>query len=95
MVDYSKEESFAKSKCRLLSVIEHLDSSFLEKAARHHMQDGSTLTAAYLSGSEVVISHLGDSAAFMIKKDGKYTKLTTDHTPASTSEAKRIRNAGG
>lgn len=39
---------------------------------------GSTLTIALIWGDRIIISHIGDSKAFLIRKDG-VTKVTTDH----------------
>jgi protein phosphatase len=42
---------------------------------------GTTLTVAGTLGSEVVIGHVGDSRAYLLRA-GKLTQLTTDHTLA-------------
>ncbi len=40
---------------------------------------GTTLTAAYLDGSQLVIAHVGDSRAYLFR-DGSLTRLTQDHS---------------
>jgi protein phosphatase len=40
---------------------------------------GTTLTAAYLDGDHVVIAHVGDSRAYLMR-DGELTRLTEDHS---------------
>jgi protein phosphatase len=40
---------------------------------------GTTLTAAYLDGSELVIAHVGDSRAYLFR-EGSLTRLTQDHS---------------
>ncbi len=40
---------------------------------------GTTLTAAYLDGSEVALAHVGDSRAYLFR-DGELTRLTQDHS---------------
>jgi protein phosphatase len=40
---------------------------------------GTTLTAAYLDESELVIAHVGDSRAYLFR-DGSLTRLTQDHS---------------
>ncbi|HEV3228399.1 MAG TPA: Stp1/IreP family PP2C-type Ser/Thr phosphatase [Solirubrobacteraceae bacterium] len=40
---------------------------------------GTTLTAAYVDGSEVSIAHVGDSRAYCLR-DGQLIRLTDDHT---------------
>jgi len=64
-------------------------------ALAQHLTDGCTLTSAFIELGEVVLTQLGDCAAFMINKDGSHEKITQDHTPQRDSEAKRIRSCGG
>ena len=40
---------------------------------------GTTLTAAYLDGSELAIAHVGDSRAYLFR-DGSLKRLTQDHS---------------
>jgi serine/threonine protein phosphatase PrpC len=40
---------------------------------------GTTLTALAVSGDDVVLAHVGDSRAYLLRKD-TLTQLTTDHT---------------
>jgi protein phosphatase len=40
---------------------------------------GTTLTAAYLDGSDLAIAHVGDSRAYLFR-DGKLKRLTQDHS---------------
>jgi protein phosphatase len=40
---------------------------------------GTTLTAAYLAGDELVIAHVGDSRAYLFR-DGELKRLTQDHS---------------
>jgi PPM family protein phosphatase len=46
---------------------------------REHAGMGTTLTAAYLAGSELAIAHVGDSRAYLFR-DGKLKRLTQDHS---------------
>jgi PPM family protein phosphatase len=41
---------------------------------------GTTLTSALLLGSQLTISHIGDSRAYNIFLDGRIESLTTDHS---------------
>lgn len=41
---------------------------------------GTTLTIALLLGEQVTISHVGDSRAYFIHKDGSLQKITRDHS---------------
>jgi serine/threonine protein phosphatase PrpC len=40
---------------------------------------GTTLTAAYLQGSRLIVAHVGDSRAYLLRK-GALMRLTRDHT---------------
>jgi protein phosphatase len=48
-------------------------------AEREHAGMGTTLTAAYLDGSQLAIAHVGDSRAYLFR-DGKLKRLTQDHS---------------
>jgi serine/threonine protein phosphatase PrpC len=40
---------------------------------------GTTVTAAYVSDEEVIVAHVGDSRAYLLR-DGELMRLTTDHS---------------
>lgn len=42
---------------------------------------GTTLTAAHIDGGKIMLTHAGDSAAYLFRRDS-WKKLTTDHTEA-------------
>jgi serine/threonine protein phosphatase PrpC len=44
---------------------------------------GTTIVALMFSGAEVVVSHVGDSRAYLVR-DGAIQQLTTDHTLVQT-----------
>ena len=43
----------------------------------------------------ITIGNVGDSCALLVRSDGTFTSLTTDHKPQNASERVRIRKAGG
>jgi serine/threonine protein phosphatase PrpC len=49
------------------------------RADRGRAGMGTTLTAAYLTDSQLAIAHVGDSRAYLLR-DGKLTRLTQDHS---------------
>ena len=53
-----------------------------------HDAIGTTVTAAYIEGSQVYIAHVGDSRAYLLR-DEQLERLTTDHTLAE-----RLRRSG-
>ena len=65
----------------LVSVIEGANKRIHEKAradeSLHGM--GTTTTVAYLDDDEVVIAHVGDSRAYLLR-DGDLVRLTKDHS---------------
>src|SRR6476661_4978617 len=65
----------------LVSVIEGANKRIHEKAraddSLHGM--GTTTTAAYVDDDEVVIAHVGDSRAYLLR-DGELIRLTRDHS---------------
>jgi protein phosphatase len=65
----------------LVSVIEGANKRIHEKAradeSLHGM--GTTTTAAYVDDDEVVIAHVGDSRAYLLR-DGDLVRLTKDHS---------------
>ncbi len=46
---------------------------------REHSGMGTTLTAVYLEDATLVIAHVGDSRAYLLR-DGELTRLTDDHS---------------
>jgi protein phosphatase len=40
---------------------------------------GTTLVAATLAGNEVIVAHVGDSRAYLVR-DGRCTQITADHS---------------
>jgi PPM family protein phosphatase len=65
----------------LASVIEQANKRIHDKAradeSLHGM--GTTTTAAYVDDNEVVIAHVGDSRAYLLR-DGELIRLTKDHS---------------
>ena len=65
----------------LVSVIEQANKRIHDKAradeSLHGM--GTTTTAAYVDDDEVVIAHVGDSRAYLLR-DGELIRLTKDHS---------------
>lgn len=61
---------------------------------------GSTATVALARPDRVVVAHVGDSRALLVRPSGAAVELTADHRPRSRSaaekaEAARVRASGG
>ena len=54
---------------------------------------GTTCTAAYVGDDEVVIAHVGDSRAYLLR-DGELTRLTRDHSLVGELVAPRQAHRG-
>ncbi len=66
---------------RLASRARQANQEIFDLAAKDHDRAGmgTTLTAAYLDGSELALAHVGDSRAYLFR-DGALTRLTQDHS---------------
>ncbi len=66
---------------RLASRAREANRRIFELASTDHDRAGmgTTLTAAYLDGSELAIAHVGDSRAYLFR-DASLTRLTQDHS---------------
>ena len=61
---------------------------------------GSTATVALVRHDRVVVAHVGDSRALLVRAGGKHLEITNDHRPskstsAGRAEADRVRATGG
>lgn len=68
--------------------------NILHSLASEH-DSGSTLTFALIGRGQILITHLGDSAAFIISRDGATNRLTSAHLASSSTEALEIVRRGG
>jgi protein phosphatase len=65
----------------LVAVIEDANAKVHDKANQvpEYRGMGPTCTVAYVADEEVVLAHVGDSRAYLLR-DGELTKLTRDHS---------------
>ena len=68
---------------RMQDRLHRVNAALLQQAAADSALDGmcTTLTAALSHGKDLVIGHVGDSRAYLLRQ-GKLEKLTRDHTLA-------------
>ncbi|MDQ6606415.1 MAG: Stp1/IreP family PP2C-type Ser/Thr phosphatase [Actinomycetota bacterium] len=66
---------------RLVTRVREANAEIYERSQAEHERAGmgTTLTAAYLDEAHLVIAHVGDSRAYLIR-DGKLKQLTQDHS---------------
>ena len=55
-----------------------LDKDFLDIAGKYGLKDGTTLLMAFVSNDRVSIGNVGDSCAYLLKKNGSISKVTVD-----------------
>lgn len=68
---------------RLRQAIQTANSSIMRKAlAIPEMRGmGTTITLAYVRGTQVIVAHVGDSRAYMVDSDdGTISQITSDHS---------------
>jgi len=78
----------------IIDAFAQTDKEFLLKAHQNQMLSGSTAICAYLRGTTLVVSNLGDSRAVLCR-NGKAIPLSKDHKPNREDERERIEKAGG
>jgi protein phosphatase 1L len=76
-------------------VCKELDDEFLTIARKYNIKAGSTLLLSLVHNGRFTIANIGDSAAMLLKQNGKMLKLTDEQTPDRDDEYNRIvRNNG-
>jgi protein phosphatase len=70
---------------RMQDRFHRINSALLEQAAAHAALNGmsTTMTAALSHGKDLIIGHIGDSRAHLLR-DGKLRRLTRDHMSAES-----------
>lgn len=93
---FSEDEDYPTDKLIELTreIFKTIDDESLLDADR--IKSGTTATIALITPTEIIISHVGDSPAFLFdKRTGTIYNRTFDHTPDDPNEEKRIQDAGG
>ena len=93
---FSEDEDYPTDKLIQITreIYKTIDDESLIDADR--IKSGSTATLALITPSEIIVSHVGDSPAFLFdKQTGTIYNRTFDHTPDDPKEEQRITDAGG
>jgi protein phosphatase len=66
---------------RLLSAVHLANQKVFQSAEQHPEQEGmgATLTAAWIDGTQLSVSHVGDSRVYLLRT-GQLQQLTSDHS---------------
>jgi|AntRauTorckE5430_2_1112549.scaffolds.fasta_scaffold07231_1 hypothetical protein len=76
----------------LESTFKSIDRDFMSTGNR----DGTTAcVCVVIGGKRVICANAGDSRAIIVKNDGSFVPLSTDHKPGKEKEARRILDLGG
>jgi len=76
----------------LSSTFKNVDRDFMSTGNR----DGTTAcVCVVVGGKRIVCANAGDSRAIIVKSDGSFVPLSTDHKPGKQEEARRILDLGG
>ncbi|EKX33147.1 hypothetical protein GUITHDRAFT_156143 [Guillardia theta CCMP2712] len=78
----------------LQSAFMKTDASFLQRAEKENLNDGSTAATALLVGRELYVANAGDSRAILCCGQSAIP-MSVDHKPDRPSERERIEQAGG
>jgi hypothetical protein len=88
-----RQPSFYTNLPRALSsTFKNIDRDFMSTGNR----DGTTACVCVIvGGKRIVCANAGDSRAIIVKRDGTFVPLSTDHKPGTEKEARRILELGG
>jgi len=88
-----RQPSFDTNLPRALSsTFKNIDRDFMSTGNR----DGTTAcVCVVVGGKRIVCANAGDSRAIIVKRDGTFVPLSTDHKPGTEKEARRILELGG
>jgi len=60
-----------------------------------HLDGTTACICAIVEKHKVICCNAGDSRAILVKRDGSFVALSTDHKPDLDSETRRINQLGG
>ncbi|MRS05704.1 serine/threonine-protein phosphatase, partial [bacterium] len=72
-----QQETFTES---LQEIMENAISETHRAVLRYAPGGGTTFTCAMIIGEQVTIGHIGDSRAYFLHADGRFQKITKDHS---------------
>lgn len=76
-------------------VFQNLDGDFLSHAKQNLITDGSTCVLGLILNGKLTVANVGDSVATLVKRDGSWRQVNTEHAATRPDEMARIENAKG
>jgi protein phosphatase len=92
---YGEQQAGWSDKTKRLSSAAHLANKKIFTSAQEHPEQqgmGATLTAVWIDGSRLSISHVGDSRVYLLRS-GSLEQLTSDHSLVAEQVRKGILTA--
>ena len=69
----------------------NLDGDFISHARTNRIRDGSTCILGLILNGKLTIANLGDSVGTLVKKDGSWNQINSEHKPGRPDEMSRIK----
>ena len=79
----------------LLIVFKQVDDEFLQIARQDCSPDGTTCLLGMLVNGKLTVANIGDSIATLVRHDGSWVQMNSEHTPNRQDERMRIEAANG
>lgn len=86
---------FASAKTRNEDVVKCAVQQTNQAVVNLAFQDGSTVVICWMTETDMIIAHMGDSRCLVVKKNGDIKFATADHKPYDRDERNRIISEGG
>ena len=88
-----KDEKFPQNLAdSMKSAFVKVDRDFVSSG---HLDGTTACVCAIVKKQKVICCNSGDSRAILVKRDGSFVALSTDHKPDLDSETRRINQLGG
>ena len=72
-----------------------VDEEFLQIARQDHSPDGSTALLGVILNARLTVANIGDSIATLVRTDGSWEQMNSEHWPNRYDERCRIEAAKG
>jgi len=94
LISYSIPFFLKKSKTIDRNTICQCFDSINQALRNSKVRDGAVISLIVKKGNFIISFNIGDSRAIIVRTDGSFMQLSTDHKPTNRDELERIRNDG-